>query len=393
MPAKLTTEKFIEKSRDKHGDYYDYSKSIYDGNNIKITIICPIHGAFKQRPSDHYRYGCKKCGRIVSGNKQRCTKKHFIEKANRIHNNYYIYDDVNYIDAHSKVCIKCPKHGLFKQTPANHLQGQGCNDCANEKLRNDRHMSIPDYIEKGKSVHGMNAFNYSKITELNNLHSKITLICNTCKEPQTIIAGSHFKHGCNNCANKQNGLSQRKSHECFLTDANNVHGNYYEYLSIYTTAKEPICIKCPNHGPFYQIPYVHLSGCGCPKCYNNGTSKVAQEWINLLVITQPNLQHFYHKDGEFKIPGTRYKADGYNEDINTIFEFHGDYWHGNPKIYNKSDYNSKAGKTMGELYEKTKKKHRECEDLGYTYKIIWENDWIKGKMALKRIQKSFRKSS
>ena len=63
MPAKLTTEQWIEKAKAVHGDKYDYSKVVYKNNNTKVTIICPEHGEFEQRPAVHLKgHGCKMCG-------------------------------------------------------------------------------------------------------------------------------------------------------------------------------------------------------------------------------------------------------------------------------------------------------------------------------------------
>ena len=53
--AKLTTEEFIRKAREVHGDKYDYSKVDYKNANTNITIVCPEHGEFEQRPADHLR--------------------------------------------------------------------------------------------------------------------------------------------------------------------------------------------------------------------------------------------------------------------------------------------------------------------------------------------------
>lgn len=41
--------KFISNSNIIHKNKYDYSKVIYEKNKSKITIICPVHGEFKQR--------------------------------------------------------------------------------------------------------------------------------------------------------------------------------------------------------------------------------------------------------------------------------------------------------------------------------------------------------
>lgn len=48
-----TTEEFIEKSKEIHGDLYDYSKVVYVRSRIKVIIIDPIYGEFLQFPSAH----------------------------------------------------------------------------------------------------------------------------------------------------------------------------------------------------------------------------------------------------------------------------------------------------------------------------------------------------
>lgn len=58
----MSTEEFITKSRIKHGDKYDYSQVVYIKSGIKVDIVCPEHGMFKQEPSNHLMgQGCPKC--------------------------------------------------------------------------------------------------------------------------------------------------------------------------------------------------------------------------------------------------------------------------------------------------------------------------------------------
>ena len=47
---KLTTEEFIKRAKEIHGDKYDYSLVEYKGIYEKVKIICPIHGLFEQSP-------------------------------------------------------------------------------------------------------------------------------------------------------------------------------------------------------------------------------------------------------------------------------------------------------------------------------------------------------
>ena len=97
------------------------------------------------------------------------------------------------------------------------------------------------------------------------------------------------------------------------------------------------------------------------------------------------INHAQNK-GEFIIPNSRYKADGYAENINTIFEFHGDFWHGNPKLYDKKKVNPRVGSTFGELYEKTLQKSNFIKYNGYNLIEIWENDWKKFITSIKILQ-------
>ena len=131
---RFNTEEFITRAREIHGDKYDYSKVEYINNKTKICIICPEHGEFWQRPYKHLYCGrgCPRCG-----NTTKLTTKEFIEKAKKIHNNKYNYSKTNYITTEKKVCIICPEHGEFWQTPHSHLNGEGCPICKQRFLEKE----------------------------------------------------------------------------------------------------------------------------------------------------------------------------------------------------------------------------------------------------------------
>lgn len=60
--TKYTLQNFIEKATLKHDFKYDYSKVIYVNSCVKVTIICPEHGEFSQRPDNHIQgHGCVNC--------------------------------------------------------------------------------------------------------------------------------------------------------------------------------------------------------------------------------------------------------------------------------------------------------------------------------------------
>lgn len=130
MSKKLTTQEFIEKAKQVHEDKYDYSKVDYEGNKIKVSIICPVHGEWQQRPNDHLSgYGCPRCQYEYLSSLFIKTTDQFIENAINIHGDKYNYSKIIYKGKDKKVKIICSKHGEFEQTPHTHLQGQGCPKC------------------------------------------------------------------------------------------------------------------------------------------------------------------------------------------------------------------------------------------------------------------------
>jgi hypothetical protein len=187
---KLTTNIFIEKSKQIHGNTYDYSLVDYKNNRTKVKIICPKHGIFEQTPNSHINgQNCKKCSIKNLG------KNKFINKSKKIHNNKYDYSLVDYENNKTKVKIICPKHGIFEQRPDSHLRGLGCNKCGIDNKKNK--LKIKDFINRSKNVHG-NTYDYSLVDYKNN-RTKVKIIC----PKHGMFEQKPFNHykgmGCNIC--------------------------------------------------------------------------------------------------------------------------------------------------------------------------------------------------
>ncbi|MFW6226147.1 MAG: hypothetical protein ACOC3V_04245 [bacterium] len=122
---KSTTEEFIKKAEKIHYNTYDYSNVRYINNKTKVNIICTIHGSFFQKPNTHLNgHGCPYCSGV-----KKLTNEEFIKRANVIHDNFYDYSMIDYINTENKIIIICPQHGKFEQTPHSHLNGNGCEKC------------------------------------------------------------------------------------------------------------------------------------------------------------------------------------------------------------------------------------------------------------------------
>lgn len=176
MAKKLTAADFISKAKLVHGNKYDYSKVEYINSRTKVIIICPIHGEFRQIPTDHLRgVGCRYCGYSQVADKNRKSKTSFIDEANRIHIHKYSYEKVEYINNKTPVTIICPIHGEFTQTPNDHLIGCGCQKCYDERRGLSLRKDQEKFISEAKKIHG-DKYDYSQVKYINN-KTKIQIIC------------------------------------------------------------------------------------------------------------------------------------------------------------------------------------------------------------------------
>jgi G:T-mismatch repair DNA endonuclease (very short patch repair protein) len=80
-------------------------------------------------------------------------------------------------------------------------------------------------------------------------------------------------------------------------------------------------------------------------------------------------------DKILKIKNRKIKPDGYDPTTKTIYEFNGDYWHGNPNLYKSTDTNKHNKKTFEELYKKTIERESFLVKNGYKVVSIWESDF------------------
>ena len=259
--AKLTTEEFIKKAREVHGDKYDYSKVEYVNTRTKVCIICPEHGEFSQRPSDHINgHECPQCGKEKNKKSRSKNIVQFVEEARKVHGDKYDYSKVKYVNGTTKVTIICPEHGEFQQRPLNHLNGQGCPQCVGREKLNTK-----EFIKRAREVHG-DKYDYSKVNYVNN-RTKVTIICPEHGEFLQRPSGHLSGKGCKKCSIDSNADSSRKTKEWFIEEAQKVHGDKYDYSKVkYVNNATKVAIICPEHGEFLQSPKLHIKGAGCPWC-------------------------------------------------------------------------------------------------------------------------------
>ena len=100
--------------------------------------------------------------------------------------------------------IICPKHGEFTQTPSNHLKGEKCRGCSNEKLANERRKSLENFINESNEIHGEGTYDYSQVNYVNS-HTEVIIICSKhgkfFQKPSKHLIGQ----GCPKCKNNYKG--------------------------------------------------------------------------------------------------------------------------------------------------------------------------------------------
>lgn len=380
------TNNFIKKAREIHGDTYDYAHAVYTRMHDKITITCSIHGNFDQLPYNHLKgKGCKECGRAKTDDFMRTYSKdrsikseqirsteQFIKRSEEIYGDLYTYEKAVYTNGKNNIIVTCKIHGDFTQKVYLFLYKQsGCKMCSKARVVVKRTTSNDDFLMKAKTVHGTR-YDYS-VTDYKHCEKDVDIICTKHgkfkQRPNVHLKGG----GCPHCANEKSRDTNTLTVDEFITRAHTVHGVKYDYTKVvYKSTKEKIEIICPKHGSFWQTPHVHLAlRCGCGKCVSK-ISKRERMWLDQLNL--PNSPQ--HRQVTITIDSRKMIVDGFDPLTNTVYEFLGDYWHGNFSVFHPDSINKVTGTTFRELNEHTFEKIKLLENNNYKVVYIWERDYI-----------------
>lgn len=343
-------DQFLQKSKIAHGNCYDYSRVRYVNSITPVTIICQFHGEFTQLPKVHIKgHGCPKCG----GNQ--ADPLRFLQKARERHGETYDYTLTEFQHSLTLVTIVCRIHGAFNQTPANHLRGSGCPECA--RLRNKRLHLIDheEFLRRAKEMHG-SRYAYGSYA---GMRVRMEIICSVHgsfnQKPHSHLAGN----GCPFCA----GVIRTTSR--FIEKAKLVYRNRYTYEHVhYVNSKAKVSITCPIHQQFEIVAAEFLRGSSCPGCMVSHPEKV---WLDANDVQDRQIKITLEK--------SYVKVDGFDPKTNTVYEFYGDFWHGNPAIYSPHDINPVRKLSFGQLYIDTIQREAALKAAGYKVVSIWENDW------------------
>ena len=260
---------FIEKSKIKFGNKFDYSEVEYINCRTPITLICKEHGIrFSITPMNHLtsRFGgCKECHSRFMSSIKNLGKSH---------------------------------HKLTKE----------------EKEERSRERRKKRFIKRAMDKFG-DRFDYSKV-EYVNKNTPVNIIDKESDNEVFSISPYNFLYSVH-------GRKKIMTTEKFIEKARKFHGDKYDYSKVeYKGDKTNICIICPIHGEFWQTPHNHLNiargGCGCPKC-SHMTSKLEENVINRLTKENIKFKRNYINKEKFG----KMRGDFFIKSYNVMIECQG----------------------------------------------------------------------
>lgn len=237
------------------------------------------------------------------------TTEEFIDKSKKVHNNYFDYSKIEYINNNTKIKIICPVHGVFEQLPRTHSSGVGCRQCKFDSYKTSKERLLTQF----KKAHG-NKYDYSKV-RYTGAHGKVKIICPIHGEFEQIASKHSIGYSCNKCGSDNLRLTLNE----VIKQFNNVHNNVYDYSKvIYIKNHSKIDIICYKHGLFQQTPHNHKKGKGCPACKESKGEKEIRNWFD-----KNNIDFISQKKFNGCVDKRKLKFDFYLPDYNICIEYNG----------------------------------------------------------------------
>ncbi len=331
MTKKTTTIQFIERSNIIHKNKFDYSKTIYTTTHSSVIISCPIHGEFQQTALLHLRgLGCSQCS--SSTRKQTNLERHGVENPNQL----------------KKFREKAKRTNLIRYGVEHPSQSE-------EVMNKQKQTNLERY--------GVEHFNNSEKTKQTNLerYGHENIAHGVLREK--VIQTNLDRYGVEN-PSQQNMINILP----LIEDVEWMTNQYVTHCKSATQIALELGINVTticNYLHTHQIPTTPM----------NKHSYKSDRWIKSIIESENIYIQHAGNIGEYSIPNSPYHADGFCAETNTIYEFYGDYWHGNPNKYAPDFINQVKDMTMGEIYQKTIIRENKIKYLGYNLITMWESDY------------------
>lgn len=382
-----------QKAEEVHGiDRYDYPElndtSAIKNSYSRIKILCLIHNTtFTQTIYDHIRrkYGCRTCGHTTCDNKRKLRPEIVLAQFFVIHGFKYDYSKFIYVNDSTKGIVICQLHGEFSVSPNRHKSGDGCRDCGYILVSQKLSDTTETFIEKSFKIHG-DRYDYSKV----EYKGTLIHVCIICKIHGDFWQkpNSHLQNrGCRKCGFEANKYTKEE----IIERSNKKYGiDKFDFsLFEYDGIQKKSTLRCVKHNHmFITDAFSHLASTygGCVWCHKCGYSVKQIKWLNHIMDTEDIFIKHALNGGEHVLP-KNIKVDGYCEETNTVYEYHGCFYHSclscnsknNPDYADEISQLSSKNKHLlnKDVYLKTLKKDDKIQSLGYSLIVRWEHEGSK----------------
>lgn len=251
--------------------------------------------------------------------KQRKTEQ-FIERAKEIHGDKYNYTKVSYINARTKVCIICPIHGEFWQTPDNHVNKLvNCPRCSSVHRAKKQTKTKEEFIKELKRED----LDFSDIEYISYSSPIKNIRCKKHNLFFSVVSGQALKKGgyCPECVKEKR--NHHKTNEEYIEELKTLQlDKVYDFSKInYINAKTPITMICKScNAEFQHSPRSFLNGVvkACPNCNYYIGEKIIEE-----ALKENNVKYI----PQFRFTKTEISTlsfDFYLPDKNITIEYQGE---------------------------------------------------------------------
>lgn len=349
---------------------WDYEKNelgpenIYPNSRRKIWWKCEKGHEWKQSPNNRNYNGCPYCSNMKIC-KDNClsTLNPKLAKEWNYERNGVLTPEMVGVCSYKKVWWKCSKNHEWKSQISSRNLGVNCPCCANKKVCKDNCLATinPELIKEWNYEKNGNLTPYDIIA---GSHKKVWWICEKGHEWECSLINKTI-NSCPYCSN------HRVCSDNCLAMINSELAKEWNYRKngnltpndILPNSSKKVWWICEKGHEWIADPHHRNNGRGCPKCAKR-ISKGCKIWLDGLKIKS--------REKHVKIGNINYYADGFVKSTNTIYEFLGDFYHGNPMIFSPNKINKITKTSYFELLCKTITKLNNYYSNEYNIIYKWE---------------------
>jgi hypothetical protein len=245
------------------------------------------------------------------------------------------------------------------------------------------------FLEKFNLANG-HLYNNIEVIEYKGVNERYKV---TCSHKSDFLYGWQIikpkKHCCPKGYHENRIPAMSKSLSKRLKEIKERWGNLYDLTNARFDPyeKRKIIVECKVHGEFSQWTRSLVGNSvvneACPTCSkenNRERSRIAAHinfkpyWGNQASVSKAEtkwLDSLNVIGRQVFLEDIYYTVDGYDYDTNTVYLYHGRFWHGCPNTYDPEEQHPILKVKMKELYEKTIYYENKIKDAGYGLIVHW----------------------